>query len=336
MSDSINKPDRPPGAADPHVLETDYAALTTEAGLLELADWTQIELTGADRASFLHNICTNEMRKLPPGAGSEAFFLNAKGHVLGHAFVFAGESSHLIFGSPGQNERLMAHLDRYIIREDVQLHDRTSEATALLLAGPLATQTLQSAVESPLPTTLLSGIEAKIGGHNIQIQAVDWAGPGSYLIQSAAANARHIAQALHAAGARPCGAAALEIVRIENGLPLYGLDISDRNLPQELGRDDRAISFVKGCYIGQETVARIDALGHVNRLLTGIRIDGPMPPPEATLTSDGQPAGELTSVTASGRLGAMLALGYLRASHAVAGTALTCGDRAAVVVSLPL
>ena len=133
------------------------------------------------------------------------------------------------------------------------------------------------------------------------------------------------------------GASHGEQVRIEAGMPLYGRDISQKNLPQEVGRNAQAISFSKGCYLGQETVARIASLGHVNRSLVGVRFTGSDIPPAGTqLTADGKPVGHVTSSAFSPRLECPLALAYLRTGHHLPGTRLTCSGDQAEVVTLPV
>jgi folate-binding protein YgfZ len=138
-------------------------------------------------------------------------------------------------------------------------------------------------------------------------------------------------------GAHPCGRRAFDTARIEAGFPIYGRDISERNLPQEVARDELALSFVKGCYIGQETVARIDALGHVNRLLRGIKLHSDHVPADGTeLRAAGQTIGEITSATCSPLLAAPMALAYIRRGYDQPGTRLECEHGAAEVVRLPV
>ena len=112
-----------------------YFALSEGAGFVDFSDRTQLEFTGADRAKFLHNLCTNAMQNLPIGTGCEAFVLNVKGHIVGHVSIFAGPHSLVVETVPGQNEKLMAHFDRYLIREDVQIFDRSQEWAEVLLSG---------------------------------------------------------------------------------------------------------------------------------------------------------------------------------------------------------
>jgi folate-binding protein YgfZ len=146
-----------------------------------------------------------------------------------------------------------------------------------------------------------------------------------------------VSQALQSQEARACGPEAVEAARIEAGQPFYGRDIHDRSLPQEVARDAQAISFVKGCYIGQETVARIDALGHVNRTLAGVKFAGErVPESGAELVRDGQSVGQVISAVFSPRLSAPLALAYLRRGSNTPGTRLESPVGPGEVVSLPV
>jgi folate-binding protein YgfZ len=314
----------------------EYEALTTAAGMVDLSARTRIELTGDDRAKFLHNLCTNEVRKLPPRAGCEAFLCDARGHVLFHIFIFCRPESLVVETMPGEGARLLAHLDRYLIREQVALADRSPETCELLVAGPLAAATIGKLAANALPTERLGNDAIELAGCTAIVVQMDWIGVEGYLLIGDRADGAKLWQALQAAGARPCGAEALETARIEAGFPWYGVDISDKNLPQEVARDAQAISFVKGCYIGQETVARIDALGHVNKSLVGVKFLGKeIPQPGAGLKAGEQAVGEVTSACFSPRFNAPLALAYLRRGHNQPGAKLESPFGPAEVVKLP-
>ncbi len=298
----------------------EYAALTTGVGIVDFHDRTQIELTGADRAIFLHNFTTNEIQSLKPGQGCEAFVLDVRGHTIGHVVVFCTPDSLVLDTVPGQAEKLTQHLDRYLIREQVEIYDRSDDWSELLLAGGEAEQLLHQLVES-VPVDPLDHRPARLAGQPIWLRRVEIAGPNSFLIAGAADAIDAAEIALAAEGATMCGSAAFEAVRIEAGYPWFGLDITDKNLPQEVDRNDKAISFSKGCYLGQETVARIDALGHVNKLLRCVRFTATgVPPPGTQLRNGAIVAGELTSSTFSPMLEAPLALGYIRRGHEAIGT----------------
>jgi len=315
----------------------EYAALTTGAGIVDFSDRTQIELTGADRQSFLHNLCTNEVRKLTPGAGCEAFLCNPQGHVLALVNIFCGADSLVLETAPGQEARILTQLDKYLIREKVELHARSNEWAELYLAGPAAEALLQK-LDLTVTQRLLDHTTACSGGVDVTLRRVDITQPGGFLVSCPRASVAAVWQLLQHAGAKPCGTAATEMARIEAGTPLFGRDISDANLPQELARDSRAISFVKGCYIGQETVARLDALGHVNRTLCGVRFSGQeIPTPGLELTGDGgKSSGQVTSATFSPRLGAPLALAFVRRGTNMPGSKLDSSLGACEVVVLPV
>ena len=321
-----------------------YCALVEAAGVVDLTGRTQLELTGDDRASFLHNFCTNNVRNLTPGSGTEAFVLDTKGHVLGHVFVFAGPSSIIIDTVAGQSDRLSKHLDRYIIRENVEIHDRSDAWGALLVGGPRAgacwnrSPCMSRMSDWHTPSRPYWAIRHTCG-------AVDLIGSDSWLLVCGRGELAPVQAALANAGAVTANLEAFELARIEAGTPLYGRDISDANLPQEVNRDAQAISFTKGCYLGQETVARIDAVGHVNRVLVGVRFAGPGVPAVGTELQLADQAGQqgsspvvgaVTSAAYSPRLQSGLGLAYIRRGHTHAGTKLMSNLGPAEVVALPL
>jgi folate-binding protein YgfZ len=322
----------PPTSAD---FDTQYSALTGGVGLVDFSDRTQIELTGADRANFLHNLCTNAVRDVPSGNGCEAFLLNVKGHVIAHVLVFVSPHSIVLETVPGQAEKLLAHLDRYLIREDVQLHDRSSEWGELLLAGSQV-DVLFADHGWPTPAEQLAHTPAQLAELSVWVRRVDIVGP-SYLVACNREALDDLMQMLIAAGAVRCDAEVYEAARIEHGTPAFGSDITEANLPQEIDRNATAISFTKGCYLGQETVARIDALGHVNQLLRGVKCSSAaIPNPGTELLSAGKSVGHVTSACWSPRLAAPLALAMVRRGFQEPGTKLDCDGAAAEIVKLPL
>ncbi len=321
----------------PQDVVSQHTALTRGCGVIDVSDRSLIELTGKDRQSFLHNMCTNDIKRLTPGDGCEALFTNPQGKVLGHVFVFCQADSLVIDTVPGQSSALLAHLDRYLIREDVQLHDRSDQWSELLVSGTESPRVLESLMGDEPPQQPMSHSTTAIRGAEVRVCYSQFSGKHSYFIRCAATVLQSVMQALEAGGATKCGADAMDIARIETGSPLYGRDITERNLPQEVGRDDPAISFVKGCYIGQETVARIDALGHVNWLLVGVKFTGDEVPTSGTeLSRDEKVVGHVTSAAFSPRLNTPIALAYVRRGSTEAGTALESSIGSSEVIKLPL
>lgn len=313
----------------------DYFALTGAAGYVPLAR-TRIEIAGTDRATWLHNLCTNEIKKLAPGRGCEAFLTTVQGKTLGHGFIFSEADVLVLDTVAGQGDTLLKHLDRYLVCEQVTLTDCSGEGFEVLLAGPKSAAIVANVLQAAVPTEQLAHSEVEVDGKAIRIRRVDL-GIASFFVEVPPVDGPWLAGKLHAAGARQCLFAALDALRIEQGFPLFGRDITEKNLPQEVARDELAISFVKGCYLGQETVARIDALGHVNKLLVGVQFDGQEIPQDGTeLQADGQSVGVVTSATYSPRLEHPLALAYVRHSLARPGARLASPVGNAEVVRLPL
>jgi folate-binding protein YgfZ len=314
----------------------DYDALTGGMGMVDCSERTQIELTGDDRAAFLHNFTTNDIRSLGPGRGCEAFVLDARGHILGHLLVFCTPHSLVLDTVPGQAEKLAAHLNRYIIREPVELVDRSEQWGELLLAGAEIEPRLAEMFDS-LPNDRLDHRQVQLVGQSLWLRRVDLAGSASYLLAGLAESVDSASIALTAEGIASCSAEAFEAIRIEAGFPWYGREITEKNLPQEVNRDRLAISLSKGCYLGQETVARIDALGHVNRFLVNVQFHGEtVPASGAALRSGETQVGEVTSAAFSPRLQSPVALAYVRRGFEPTGTKLGSDYGDAEVVVPPL
>ncbi len=321
----------------------DYIALSKEGGFVQLPEWSSIIITGKDRQVFLHNFCTNDIRSLAPGQCCEAFITNVKGKVIGHGLVTCRDESLVVVTVPQQAATLIAHLDRYVIREDVQLQDTTSDRAYFLLAGDSRRieNAISMAPQNHEGQSILHrcvNAESKLG--DVPVRWIGWdllLPVFCGLIEVDIRDAERARDALIERRLRPCGEAAFHALRIEAGTPLFGVDFDERNLPQEVGRNERAISFTKGCYLGQETVARIDALGHVNQQLAGVRFSGDVPPNVgAELLHAGKNAGHVTSTTYSPKLQAPLALAMVRREQSAVGTRLDSPAGPCEVVSLPV
>jgi folate-binding protein YgfZ len=220
------------------------------------------------------------------------------------------------FGA-GRGEALVKHLDKYLFREQVTLHDRTVEWGELLVAGPAAEMYVRD-----VPNSLTCMPSAWTPGQNFVV-----VGPRT--------DVEVWGERIVSAGVISCNIAALDALRIEAGYPIDGVDVTDKNLAQEVNRIERTISFQKGCYLGQETVARLDALGHVNKMLVGLKfaesgIERVMPR-GIDLTAGGQVVGQVTSAAFSPRLGMPVALAYVKQGYNTPGARLESAHGPAVV-----
>ena len=314
-----------------------YYELQEGLGMEVVTNRTTIEVTGDDRSSFLHNFCTNDVIGLSDGTGCEAFVTNAQGRIVAFISIFCHADCLILDSAPDQADPILAHLNRYLIREDVNLIDRSAETVQILLSGKKWPSVLGSTCEDRVLHHRLNHTRCTMGRREFHLRNVSWPMSPAFQIHCPAVDEPKAVEFLTELGAQLCASEATEIVRIEAGLPIYGRDISDRNLPQEVDRNELAIHLNQGCYLGQETVARIDALGHVNWLLKGIRFEhAPPPPPESELTLDGNTIARITSSVHSPLLDSPFALGYVRREHTVHGTHLVTSQDSIEILDLPL
>ena len=315
---------------------SEYDSLRTGAASFDFASRTRMEITGSDRTTVLHNFCTNDIKSLRPGRNCEAFICDVKGKVLGHVAALCRGDSLLLETSPDQTETLIGHLDRYIIMEQVEFADRRSVWRETFLVGPSAAEVVSSLI-ADAPPEPDHHVEVETSWGWVLIAATPFGLPDTFMLLYNAANDTDAQSRLAAAGARPCDESVWDIFRIESGLPMFGRDIDNGNLPQEVDRDDRTISFQKGCYLGQETVARIDALGHVNRKLCGVRYPkGETLPDGCEIQAEAGLAGILKSSVYSPAADAMVGLAYLKSAYNPPGTELSCAGQQLTTVKLPL
>ena len=308
--------------------------------LFDVSDRTQIEMTGRDRVKFLHSFCTNDIKKLQPGQGCEAFITNVNGKVIGHLFVFAERDSLWLESVAGSAAPLLAHFDKYLITEDVRFADQSAEFTELLLVGEQSTELLE---RLGLSVTKLARNEHLTHGNDASpartVRRVDWFDSPTWLLAIPVGQREAAWQVLTQAGAQPSDEATFHAIRIAAGFPLYGSDISEENLAQEIGRTPLAISFTKGCYLGQEPIARIDAMGHVNRQLCRLEVASGSPPTAGTSVfdkpgSDSKAIGTITSATRHrvGDADKPIALAYLRSAFAKTGSRVFADGHEATVL----
>ncbi|MCS6978303.1 MAG: hypothetical protein NZM31_15035 [Gemmatales bacterium] len=251
-----------------------YEAAVTRAVLFDVSARTEVEVRGGDRASFLHNFCTQDIVNLPVGRGCEALLLDVQGRILAYVRILARQESLWIDSEPGLGPKIVQHLDRYLITEQVALFDSTRELTQFHVAGPQAAALLTPVVGADLTTWQhLQHADLEAFGVRCQVRRNDMLSVPGYDLLFAATRNRTVLEGLTSLGIPQADMDTYHVLRIEAGTPFYGVDVDESNLPQELNRDDRLLCFTKGCYLGQETVVRIRDRGHVNRFLVGLRFE---------------------------------------------------------------
>ncbi len=323
----------------------EYRQVRDDLAMFDISSHGYIEVRGPEAGKFLHNLSTNDIIKLPVGSGCEAFLTTGQAKVVAyvriyHALLPSGTEAYLVDAGPGMGERVLKHLDHYLISEQVELEDRTNDFAQVYVAGPRAQLGLERLIAKDLSALqAYQSVYASIASVHCQVRRDASLGLQGYHVLLPRESAPAVWQAFLAAGVKPAGNAAYEMLRVEAGTPVYGRDIDENNLPQEVGRIDQTISFTKGCYIGQETVARIRTYGHVNRSLVGLRIHRSMPVATgATLFRDGKEVGNVTSSVLSPRLETAIALAYVRRGSQDPGTKLEVDDGERIqaeVTSLP-
>jgi folate-binding protein YgfZ len=304
-----------------------YEALRAHAAWIDLSARGKIRASGEDRARLLHAMTTNHVNQLKPGGGCYSFFLNAQGRILGDVNLFCFEDHFLLDTEPETRHKLYEHLDRYIIADDVTLADETDRVSTIAVEGPEAPEVLTK-LGAPVPETLYS--TATWAGERT-VAHVDSTGMGGFFIFTAIDDKPSLVEELEGAGAVAATHEDATVVRIENGRPRYGEEITERFLVQETGQL-QAVHFSKGCYLGQEIVERVRSRAQIHRILRRVEIDTREVPPAGVKFKIGDAdAGEIVSAVLSPALGKVVAMAYVRTPYSEPGTELTLGGTAAWV-----
>jgi folate-binding protein YgfZ len=312
-------------------LASEYRALTDGCGLIDRSERGKLALTGSERKSFLAGQVTNDIEGLQAGGGRYAAFLTHKGKMLGDLRVLAAEDEGtepelLLDTERATLQALFDMVRRFKIGYDVELHKRTVQRGLLSLVGPGA-RALAGADD--LPAEEHAHRAGAIAGHDVRLIVTD---AGIDVLCDAEATGA-VREALLAAGATPVSEDAAEILRVERGRPRYGHELDDGTIPQEAGLNDRAVSFTKGCYVGQETVARLFYRGKPNRHLRGLKLSAPAPA-GAELRLGERVVGTLATSLVSPAHGP-IALALVRREAAPGDTVDVAGGATAQVVALP-
>ncbi len=309
------------------------------AGLFRLDHLGLVEVTGEDRTTWLNGMISNDVAALEPGrerSGCHAALLTNRGAIVADLRVVLREDRFWLLVERSAVATTVTTLEKFIVADDVTLTDASDRFAQWSLEGPAAPGVLETlGVDAELGPD--AAIDAHIADEAVVLVAVGFSGEWARRIVAPIGAAERVEAALHAAGAEHGlfvgDDAALEVLRIEAGTPRQGLELDDSVLPDEAHLDS-AISTTKGCYVGQEIVARLRSRGQVNHLLVGVRFEGDVPPVGAALTAGDKRTGEITSIADSPRAG-RIALGFVRREHSEPGTPVDAEGLAGVVAALP-
>ncbi len=313
--------------------EGEYSVVRRTVGLADLSHRGKLRITGPDRVKFLQGLVTNDVAGTEVGQGVYCLMLTAKGRAIFDLTIYVRPDSLLAELEPEAITTAIQTLGRYRLVAKATLHNATEELGLLALHGPGADAVLARVLGRELPDPPrpeLAGFEAETASWPILATVQKYTGgPGYHLFvprEGLAEVWESLAKAVAEQAGRPVGHEALRILRIEAGIPRLGDDLDERVLPPEAGLEARAISYTKGCYIGQEVMARIQTYGRVHRRLAGLRLKGPdLPAKGALLYHDQKEVGWVTSACASPRLGP-IALGYVHRDAAAPQTSLCLGE----------
>ncbi|MEQ1830889.1 MAG: glycine cleavage T C-terminal barrel domain-containing protein [Pirellula sp.] len=295
---------------------------------------TIIRFQGKDRCRVVNNLCTQDLRKLSSGQAAETFVTDVKGRTVGHGIACEIGDEIFFVTVPGQADRLVPHFDRYIIREDAIISDQ-SDAKEIWLFQDRASAAMAFDVSIDQTPDIRRAAILTIDEKTVLLIHAAWIGETSLIALVPPDLSESVK---HRLGSDWVDSdldvrKEWEAKRIRAFWPWYGVDMDDRNLPQELDRNDQAISFNKGCYLGQETIARLDALGQVQKKLVRLRIDSSLVPhAESTLHKDGKEVGWIRSAAMDEDSRTCIALGYVKRSHFQSGQALEINESTASVL----
>jgi folate-binding protein YgfZ len=327
----------------------EHTALRQGAGVIDLSFRGRLCLTGNDRVQFLHGQVTNDVKGLATAGGCYAALVNAKGKMQSDLYIYKLGDELLLDFEPGLSEKVSQRLEQYVVADDVQVVDVAGLYGLLSVQGPEAENVVRDlGIFKMLPPQPFGSVKAEdpaageiylMNQPRLGTRGYDFFIPGASLETTA----NKLLLAAKAVGGRACGWEALETARIEAGIPRFGADMDESNLPPECGIEQRAVSFTKGCYLGQEIINRVHTQGHVNKELHGFRLEGnldPLPVRGEKLLLDGKEVGHLTSVVFSPTFKGVVALGYIRRVNNKPGTELVVrtlsGEGKARVTALPL
>ena len=327
----------------------DTVAIREGAAIGAISRRSQIAVAGADRATYLQGLLTNDIQALKPGSGCYAAWLSAHGRMLTDMHVLQSDAMILLDVPAEQAAATIARLDQFLFSEDVRLESLEESMTSVWLHGPEAAAVLGRVVPGSSTADVVSGFSrtlsdwvnyehhtATFDGTPVSVARIDQLGVPGFCVFLARGSEERFTAAAVAHGARVVSPDAINAARIEAGYPVFGADMTDDTIPLEAGIEERAISFSKGCFVGQEVVIRVlhRGGGRVARRLVGLKLASPANP-GSKVSAGGKDIGVITSAAISPSLGP-IALGYVHRDFTAAGTNVEVDGHGASVVGLPM
>jgi len=331
-------------------LQEEYRRLRESVGLVDKGYRAYLEFTGPDRVRYLNAILTNDIKGLQENHGTVSLFLNPQGHIQAEIETYAFGEKLFCVSYAMIRERLIQAMDKYIIMDDVTLTDRSEEYTTLAIEGPKAAAValavsgveLGSGATYRAPTSAMEELESREANVGRVACRVSKRSPGGvagaeFLVAREKAEElwKVLEEAVRREGGGPAGYQALNAVRLELGIPWFGYDFGEKQIPHEAGLQDSHISYSKGCYTGQEIVERVRSRGQVNRVRVSLRFDTE-PGNDAALLADGKEVGQVTRTGFSPGVNAWIGMGYVRREKAAVGTRMEMSGGSATVVAAPI
>ncbi len=328
--------------------EAEHLAIRRKAGLIDQSHRGKLRLKGKDRTDFLHGMVTNDIKKLTAGNGLYAVLTTDKAKMLADARVYGLPDALFIDLEPEVTGKIYKHLDKYTLASDVMIENLTETQGLLSVYGPSSSEIITQLIApaSPPPKEY-STVSPTLDDTTILVARNEITGEVGFdlyiPVDQLSAIWNRLLEIGGPHGLRPVGLEALNSLRIEAGIARYGMDMDESNFPMEAGLEQRAISYTKGCYIGQETIARADAQGQMNKRLMGLELAGESVPKKGQSIqgrseppgTEGRGVGTVTSAVKSPTIGKVIALGYLHRDFIKPGAEVLVAGHPARVVSLP-
>ena len=322
--------------------QAEYQRLHKRVGLVDKNYRAYLEFTGPDRVRYLNAILTNDIKGLKENHGTASLFLNPQGHIQAEIETYALGEKLVCISYAMIREQLVPALDKYIIMDDVTLTDRTDARATVALEGPKSSEVVQAV--SGVELSALDELEmreTKVGTIPCRVSKRSPGGVAGAEFLTDRERVEELwkilAEAVGKEGGGPVGYKALNTVRLEMGIPWFGYDFGEKQIPHEAGLQESHISYTKGCYIGQEIVERVRSRGQANRTRVSLKLDASVAPAANTaLLAEGKEVGFVTRSGFSPAANAWIGMGYVRRENSTVGTVLESGEGKATVIRTPI